>query len=111
MKNILLLTGLLLSMGYSGLALALTLQEAKSQGLVGEKVDGFISAVVPAPTAEVQALIASTNEGRQKVYAELAQRNGITEEEVGILSAEKLRASAKKGEYVQQIMGQWQRIP
>ncbi|MEY4642115.1 MAG: hypothetical protein RLZZ227_2109, partial [Pseudomonadota bacterium] len=37
------------------------------------------------------------------------KRNNITVEEVGILSAEKLHANAKSGEYVQTASGQWQR--
>lgn len=111
MKKYILLVCMLLAISYSSLGLALTLEEAKSQGLVGEKVDGFISAVKPVQNEELQALIDSTNEGRRKVYAQLAERNGITEEEVGILSAEKLRANAKQGEYFQDITGQWQRVP
>ena len=48
---------LMLSLGLSTLALALTLDEAKAQGLVGEKVDGYVAAVVANPAAEVQALV------------------------------------------------------
>jgi uncharacterized protein YdbL (DUF1318 family) len=109
-KKFALLFGLLLALS-ANLALAITLGEAKSQGLVGEKVDGFIAAVTANPSAEVQALITSTNEGRRKVYADLAKQNGISVEQVGIVSAEKLRASAASGEYVQLPSGQWQRTP
>jgi uncharacterized protein len=94
---------------FAGTVYALTLDEAKSQGLVGEKVDGYIAAVVPNPNAEVQALITSTNNGRRQVYADLAQRNGITVEAVGIVSAEKLREKAGRGEFVQSPSGQWER--
>lgn len=111
MKKFAMLLGLLLSVGLSSLALAVTLDEAKAQGLVGEQMDGYIGAVVPNPSAEVRALITTTNDGRGKVYADLAQRNSITIEAVGILSAEKLRASAASGEYVQLESGQWQRKP
>src|SRR5690606_17604251 len=58
-------------------AWAITLDEAKAQGLVGEKVDGYVAAVAAAVPAEVQALIESTNAGRRQVYADLARRNGI----------------------------------
>jgi hypothetical protein len=109
-KKFVLLCGLLLGLS-ANLALALTLGEAKSQGLVGEKVDGFIAAVTANPSAEVQALITSTNDGRRKVYADLAKQNGIPVDQVGIVSAEKLRANAARGEYVQQPTGQWQRTP
>ena len=111
MKKFAMLLGLLLSVGLSSLALAVTLDEAKAQGLVGEQMDGYIGAVVPNPSAEVRTLITTTNDGRGKVYADLAQRNSITIEAVGILSAEKLRASDASGEYVQLESGQWQRKP
>jgi Uncharacterized protein conserved in bacteria len=93
----------------ANLALALTLDEAKAQGLIGEKVDGYVAAVTNNPSAEVQALVNSTNEGRRQVYADLAKKNGITIEQVGILSAEKLRANAPAGVYIQQPSGQWQK--
>ncbi len=109
MKKLVMLFGLLVSIAFSGIALAQSLDQAKTDGLVGEKVDGYIAAVVPNPSPELQALITSTNDGRREVYAGLAQRNGITVEEVGILSAEKLHAGAKSGEYIQSASGQWQR--
>lgn len=108
MNRIALLLALLLGLG-SPLALALTLDEAKARGLVGEKVDGYIAAVAASPDPELQNLVTSTNEKRRQVYAELAQRNGISLEQVGILSGEKLRANAPAGTYVQQPSGQWQR--
>lgn len=108
MKKLALLLGVL-SLALSGLVFAQSLDQAKAQGLVGEKLDGYIAAVVPNPSPEIQALIQSTNDGRRKAYADLAQRNGITVEQVGILSAEKLQASARGGEYIQTPSGQWQR--
>jgi uncharacterized protein len=109
MKKFALLFGLLLSLVVSSVSFAQSLDQAKAEGLVGEKVDGYIAAVVPNPSPEVQALIQSTNDGRRQVYADLAKRNNITVEEVGILSAEKLHANAKSGEYIQTASGQWQR--
>jgi uncharacterized protein YdbL (DUF1318 family) len=110
MKKFALLFALLFSLSAS-LALALTLDEARTQGLVGERVDGYIGAVSANPNAEVQALITSTNNGRRQVYANTAKSNGITEADAGVLAAEKLRANAKSGEYVQEPSGQWVRKP
>lgn len=109
MKKVALLLGLLLSVAISGFAFAQTLDQAKSQGLVGETADGYIAAVAPNPSPEIQALIRTTNDGRRQAYAELAQRNGITVEQVGILSAEKLHANAPAGTYIQNALGQWVR--
>jgi uncharacterized protein YdbL (DUF1318 family) len=101
------LLSLLLSVGFSGGVWAQSLDQAKAQGLVGEKVDGYIAAVTANPSPEVQALIQTTNTGRRQAYEELARRNNITVEQVGIVSAEKLQANARSGEYIQSASGQW----
>jgi uncharacterized protein YdbL (DUF1318 family) len=109
MKKFIAMMSMVVALFASSIAFAITLDEAKSQGLVGEKVDGYVAAVIANPSAEVQALIDTTNDGRRKVYADLAQRNNITIEAVGIVSAEKLREKAARGEYVQSTSGQWER--
>lgn len=100
---------ILLSALSFSIAYAITLDEAKSEGLVGEKLDGFIAAVTANPNDEVRNLIEITNRGRREVYAELAERNGTTIEIVGILAAEKLYAQAASNEYVQNPDGRWVR--
>ena len=109
MKNILLVLSLFLSLGASSLASAQTLDEAKAQGLVGERVDGYVGIVVSNPSTEVRELVTKTNAGRRQVYEDLAKRNNITVEAVGIVSAEKLRDQARPGEYIQSSSGQWQK--
>lgn len=108
MKKFSLLLGLLLSLGFSSLSWAQSLDQAKAQGLVGEKVDGYIAAVAANPSPEIQALVQSINTGRRQAYEELARRNNITVEQVGIVSAEKLQGNARPGEYIQTPSGQWQ---
>ena len=109
MKKFILLFSLIASMTVSTLGFALTLDEAKSQGLVGERADGYISAVKADANAEVQALVKATNDGRRQAYADLAKRNNITVDAVAQLAAEKLRNSAGAGEYLQNAAGQWEK--
>lgn len=109
MKKFALLLSLLMSLAVSGVAFAQSLDQAKAQGLVGETIDGYIAAVTPNPSPEIQALVRTTNDGRRQAYADLAQRNGITVEQVGILSAEKLQSNAGPGTYIQNASGQWVR--
>lgn len=109
MKKFVAVVTMVLAFFISHAALAITLDEAKAQGLVGEKVDGYIAAVIANPNAEVQELIETVNAGRRQAYADLAQRNNITVEAVGIVSAEKLREKAGRGEYVQSTSGQWEK--
>jgi uncharacterized protein len=109
MKKFIVSISMFVTLFISGMAFAITLDEAKAQGLIGEKVDGYVAAVIANPSAEIEELIRTTNEGRRQVYADLAQRNNITIEAVGIVSAEKLREKAGRGEFVQNTSGQWEK--
>lgn len=49
-------------------AFALTLDGARAQGLVGEDWTGYIAAVSPNPSKDVQALITEVNAKRRTAY-------------------------------------------
>lgn len=57
--------------GFTTPAFALSLSEARAQGKVCEKGDGYIAAV--DPSAEVRTLVASVNAGRKTYYEGLAK--------------------------------------
>ncbi|WP_082267220.1 YdbL family protein [Erwinia billingiae] len=87
-------------------AMALTLDEARQQGLVGETLSGYIAAVV-TQNPEAQALVDRINQGRQQQYQALALRNNMTAAEVGRIAGQKLVERAAAGQYVRGINGQW----
>jgi uncharacterized protein YdbL (DUF1318 family) len=62
---------------FSGSALALELDVAKSQGLVGERADGYLGVVVESPSAEVTALVETVNAKRRARYQQIASKNNI----------------------------------
>lgn len=102
-KSLLLVAALLLAA--TPVLAALTLDQARSQGRVGETLGGYLAAV--ANDAETQALVARINDGRQREYARLAEQNNLTTREVASIAGQKLVARAKAGEYVRGINGQW----
>jgi uncharacterized protein len=74
-------------------------QSARSQGLVGEKTDGYLGFVV-APSAAIKALVDDINIKRKAKYTEEALANGATVEEMAFrtgcrLIAEKTVAGEK----------------
>lgn len=81
----------------AGAAAALDLDSAKAQGVVGERVDGYVAAVSASPSDEVQALVADVNRKRKATYAEIATRNGTPVAEVAKLAAKKLLDRAPSG--------------
>lgn len=92
---------------FSGLAMAmaLTLDEAKQQGRVGETLSGYIAPV--QQDAETLALVKRINAGRAEKYQEVADGNHIAVDEVARMAGQKLVTRAQSGEYVRGINGQW----
>ncbi len=96
---------MILTLGLCAPALALTLNEARSTGRVGETLSGYI-----APRShdrETLALVEQINKARTDSYQQLADSNNIPVDEVAKMAGTKLVARANPGEYVQGINGKW----
>jgi len=89
----------------SASAFALTLEEAKQQGKVGETLSGYLAPV--QQDTETLALVKRINQGREQQYQQVAQNNQVTTSDVAKLAGQKLVARAGKGEFVRGINGQW----
>jgi uncharacterized protein YdbL (DUF1318 family) len=85
-------------------ALAVDLDAAKRQGLVGEQPDGYIGAVRQTP--EAAELVRTVNAQRRQSYQDLAKRNGVSVDSVATLAGRKLIDRAGRGEYVKEG-GRW----
>ncbi len=88
---------------------ALTLQEAKNDGLIGELQSGYIGLVVESAPAEVVALVRDVNNQRRELYRQIAQQNGITVEQVAALAFTKAVEATPAGQYLQDANGAWVR--
>ncbi|MFO3904616.1 YdbL family protein [Enterobacter hormaechei] len=86
-------------------ALALTLNEARSTGRVGETLSGYIAP--RSQDRETLALVEQINKARTDSYQKLADSNNIPVDEVAKMAGTKLVARANPGEYVQGINGRW----
>ncbi|WP_145546796.1 YdbL family protein [Yersinia intermedia] len=93
------------SLLFSAMAFALTLEQAKQQGRVGETLSGYLAPVKKDP--ETLALVEQINIARTEKYQEVAQKNHISTEDVAKLAGQKLVNRAAAGEYVRGINGQW----
>lgn len=87
-------------------AFALSLEEAKSNGLVGEQTNGYLGTVPPNPPHEVISLVNDINQKRQQAYKEIAEKNKTDLQKVEILAAEKAINRTSPGNYIQ-VNGQW----
>lgn len=86
-------------------AFAMSLQEAKSQGLVGEQANGYLGIVVNDPQGN--ALAEQVNAKRKTHYQKIANSNGLSANEVAKLAGEKVIKAATQGEYIQTSSGKW----
>ncbi|EEW1658168.1 YdbL family protein [Escherichia coli] len=104
MKRTLLLCAFLVGLVSSNV-MALTLDEARTQGRVGETLNGYLGAL--KTDAETQALVNDINAARKANYQQLAKKNNISVDDIARLAGQKLVSRAKSGEYVQGINGKW----
>jgi len=80
--------------------LALSLEEAKMKGLVGEKANGYLGAVIP-PDAEARALLEDVNQKRRRAYEDIAKRNRTNVQSVESLAGEKAIQNTRPGNFVE----------
>ncbi len=86
-------------------AYALDLHDARRQGVVGEKLDGFAAALKSAP--DVNNLVASVNAKRQQEYARISKQNGQPPDVVGKLAAQQIINNLPPGTRYQSPDGSW----
>lgn len=85
--------------------MALTLDEARKQGRIGETLSGYVAPL--KQDDETLSFVAQINQGRQQKYAALALKNNLTTVEVARIAGQKLVERAALGEYVRGINGKW----
>jgi len=86
-------------------AMALTLQQAKQAGMVGERIDGYLGVV--KGQAQAKKLVLTVNKKRLAVYRNLATKNKISLANVAKLAGKKAIAKTIKGHYIQSTQGDW----
>ncbi len=91
----------------SSSAFALSLEDAKQRGLVGETPSGYLEAV--APSAEAQQLVNEINQKRTEAYKAIAAKNGAGVDAVAQIAGKEAIEKAPSGTYVKLPGGNWTR--
>ncbi len=84
-------------------AMAMDLQGARAQGLVGEKLDGYVQAI----DGSAQALADEVNGKRKAEYARISAENGQPVSVVAKIAAEQIIANLPSGAKYQGVDGSW----
>ncbi|MGE0829444.1 MAG: YdbL family protein [Hyphomonadaceae bacterium] len=83
-------------------------EQARTQGLVGEQPDGFIGFVTDGVSADVRARVNQINIRRRAAYTERAAANGASASEMAAAVACQIYASRiAVGEYYRDEAGAW----
>ena len=81
-------------------AFAMSVEEAKTKGLVGEKANGYLG-VVNSSSQEAQSLTNEVNKKRRQAYEDIAARNRTQLDAVEALAGEKAIQNTKPGHFVE----------
>lgn len=84
---------------------AMDLQSAKSQGLVGEQLNGYLGVVSASAGSDVNALVADINDKRKQKYQSIAKENGTSLDTVELLAGKKAIEKTSNGNYIQSATG------
>ncbi|RMG91581.1 MAG: DUF1318 domain-containing protein [Zetaproteobacteria bacterium] len=100
--------GLFLSVATPSIeAQAVTLHEAKLQGLVGEQSNGYLGIVHPPASPEIRRLVNEINRKRKTRYRSIASRTGTTLDQVEALAGKKAIEKTAPGLFVRLPSGRW----
>jgi uncharacterized protein len=81
-------------------AFSMSVEEAKTKGLVGEKPNGYLGVVKPG-SQEAQSLTNEVNQKRRQAYEDIASRNRTQIDTVEVLAGEKAIQNTKPGHFVE----------
>ncbi|MEO5336454.1 MAG: YdbL family protein [Magnetospirillum sp. WYHS-4] len=89
-------------------AFAQSLGDAKSQGLVGERPDGYVGAVKSLPSS-VKSLVDDVNAQRRANYEDIARRQNTSRSAVEAVAGTRLQDMTAPGGFIQDTSGGWRR--
>jgi len=104
---LLLFVMLALGLAAPGQAAALSLEQAKSSGVVGEKLTGYLGLVQAAGNSEASQLMASIKQQRREEYQSIAARNGTELKVVEALAAKKAIERTPAGYFIESSDSGW----
>lgn len=81
---------------------------AKTQGIVGEKSNGYLGFVKASSDTALKAAVDEINAGRQTVYTQAAAKNGVSADAAGQATfVNHIQPKLSAGEYYQDASGNW----
>jgi hypothetical protein len=108
MKVAVRIAAILITLGLFALPVAAqSLDAAKADGQIGERIDGYVGVVDASAPGDIKRLVDEVNAGREAKYAEIAAERGTSVQAVAQIAGQKLIERAARGEYVMGADGRW----
>ena len=89
------------------LAFGGALNEAKQQGLLGERPDGYLGLVKPSSNKDTVKLMKEINRKRRAVYKKIAEKDGASLSTVEVLAGKKAIKKTSSGNFIMKPDGTW----
>ncbi len=89
------------------LAFGSPLHEAKEQGLLGERPDGYLGLVKPSANKKTVKIMKEINRKRREVYKGIAKKNGTKLSAVEGLAGKKAIKKTPSGHFIMKPDGTW----
>lgn len=106
-KSLAMILGCLLFSVTPLLAFGISLDQAKQQGLLGERPDGYLGLAKPSASADAVNLMKDINNKRRDVYSGIAKKNGTALSAVEALAGKKAIGKTPSGQFIMQPNGTW----
>ncbi len=86
-------------------AMALELSDARKQGMIGEKTDGYVAVI--KSSGDVKALVSEVNAKRKAEYTRISKENGQSVDVVAKLASPQIISGLPAGSLYQGSDGAW----
>lgn len=90
-------------------AWAISKDDAKAQGLIGERNNGYLGIITSSPNADLKNLVTGINNKRRAAYGKGAKKAGVERSVFELRMGQRLQDRAPSGHYIQLPNGKWQR--
>lgn len=90
----------------SQLSFALTLDEARSKGMLGENASGYVE-MTPRADASSQDLMDEINTKRKAKYQSIANEQNTALENIEKIAGEKITGKLPAGQFYKDASGKW----
>jgi hypothetical protein len=101
-----------LTFGAGAAAASAAIEDAKAECIVGEQSDGYLGVIDTSKASEeLKREVRANNQQRKAIYADFAERNGITIETAAAIFAERQVNGAPSGQCVRDPSGTWIKKP